>query len=383
MLPAIDYINLYRYPGGYQWLSGGLIPGASAARLGSDSVLTVGLPEASYALDLYKPPPNLFLTLAETPLSETDINRFADQYGLLGLSEGEGAVLLELKIARDDTPPTTAVENPIGHGELLSSWRREIKEIRDATTLWLALRQALSGDSGPLNRHIKWARKDLVYYDSHPDYPLPRVSWLLGIPPDTKGNSCHQEPETGDQRTLATIASSTQNSEWLRWFRAGDCIMPARYYLQKVVNEKLKNRVSPKLLWNVARNRPLDLALYFVPENLLGVAWLQFAEVINGNKPIRQCAACKGWIVISTEGTGNRSNRSTCSNACRMKVYYGRQLKARELSERGLSIKQIAKSLRADEQSVHSWVGSKNSGHKARKPKSLKAERRTKQPSRS
>jgi hypothetical protein len=368
MLPAIDYINLYRYPGGYQWLSGRLIVGAAAAQLESDSVFTVGLPEGSYALELYKPPANLFLTLAETPLSEAEIKRFADQYGLLGLSGGEGTVLLELK-ARDDASPATAVQNPIGHGELLSSWRREIKEIRDATTLWLALRQALSGDSDRLNRHIKWARKDLVYYDSHPDDPLPRVSWFLGIPPDTKGNACHKEPEAGDQRTLVTIASSTQNSEWLKWFRAGDCTMPARYYLQKVVNEKLKNRVSPKLLWNVPRNRPLDLALYFVPENLLGVVWLQFAEVINGNRPIRQCAACKSWIVISTERTGNRSNRSTCSNACRMKVYYGRQLKARELSERGLSIRQIAKSLRADEQSVRTWVDSKKSGHKARKRK--------------
>jgi hypothetical protein len=375
MLAAIDYINLYRYPGGYQWVSSELISGTSPARQRSDSVLTVGLPEGSYDLALYKPPPNLFLALAETTLSETDIKRFADQYGLLGLNPSDGAVLLGLKIAPGDALPLATLlqdgvdGRALGNGELLSSWRKEIKEIRDATQLWLALRQAVSGDSSRLTRHIKWGRNDLVYYDSHPDYPLPRTSWMLGIPPDRKANSSTKDPEISEQRTIALIASDKHNSEWLKWVRAGDCTMPARYYLQQVVNEKLKNRVSAKLLWNVQRNRPHELALYFVPENLLGVAWLQFAEVINGNRPIRQCAACKSWIVISTEGSGNRSNRSTCSNACRMKVYYDRQLKARELSDQGLSIREIAKSLRADAKSVRSWIGVKRSGHQAGKSK--------------
>ena len=362
MLPAIDYINLYRYPGGYQWVSGEMVPGDACSRLRSDYVLTVGLPEGSYNLDLYKPPPNLFLTLAETPLSQEAIKQFADHYGLLGLSAGKGAVPLALKMAPGVAPSTTGAEKrALGTGELFSSWHEQIRAIRDATTLWSAIQRAAAGDSHQLIRHIKWLREDFVYYNSHPDYPLPRASLLLGIPPDTKASSFHQDPEIGDLRTLARIATPLENSEWLKRFRAGDCIMPARYYLQKTINEQLKNRVSPKLLWNVQRNRPHDLALYFVPENLLGVAWLQFAEVINGNKPIRQCAACKSWIVVSTEGAGKRSNRSTCSNACRMKVYYDRQLKARELRDESLSVKQIAKSLGTTEKSVRSWLA-KHSG---------------------
>lgn len=168
--------------------------------------------------------------------------------------------------------------------------------------------------------------------------------------------------DADEERTLAVIASPAINPGWLRWFRPGDSAMPARYYLQKSVNEKLKTRVSPKLLWNVRRNRPHDLALYFVPENLLGAIWLELAEVINGNKPLRQCAACKTWIVISTEGVGNRSNRFTCSNACRMKIYYQRKLEARRLRQQGLSVKQIAKSLGANAERVRLWVGPKGTG---------------------
>ena len=175
------------------------------------------------------------------------------------------------------------------------------------------------------------------------------------------------DTNAADKQRLV-IASTLINPEWLKLFRYGDREMATRYYLQSWVNEKLKHRVSPKLLWNVRHNRPHDLALYFVPEDLLGAVWLQFAEVINGNRPLRQCATCKTWIVISPEGIGKRSNRFTCSNACRMKVYYGRQMEARRLDRLGLSIREIAKILKADHQRVRQWVERNRTRRKGDKP---------------
>ena len=105
-------------------------------------------------------------------------------------------------------------------------------------------------------------------------------------------------------------------------------LRPAQYYLQKIVNEHLKTHVSPQLLWNVKGGRPDKLGLFFVPQSLLGFMWLQFAEAINGNRTYRQCSACHTWMVITPEGIGKRSSRLTCSNACRMKVYYGRMAQA-------------------------------------------------------
>jgi transposase len=40
-----------------------------------------------------------------------------------------------------------------------------------------------------------------------------------------------------------------------------------------------------------------------------------------------------------------------------MKVYYGRKIQARGLRQEGLSVKQIADRLAADEQAVRSWIG--------------------------
>ena len=91
--------------------------------------------------------------------------------------------------------------------------------------------------------------------------------------------------------------------------------MPAKYYLQKTVNENLRNRVSPQLLWNVRRNRPRGLALFFVPQSLIGLMWLQLAQAVNGNKQYRQCLAGKTWMLISRETAGKRSSRFSCSNA--------------------------------------------------------------------
>jgi hypothetical protein len=182
--------------------------------------------------------------LAATSLSQEAIKQFADHYGPLGLSARDGAVPLALKIASGAVPSTTGAEKrPLGTGELLSSWHEQIRAIRDATTLWSAIQGAAAGDSHQLIRHIKWLREDFVYYNSHPDYPLPRASLRLGIPPDTKASSFHQDPEIGDLRTLVSSLCP-------RRFRAG--------------------------------------ALH--PSKFSGIA-----EVVNGNKPMN-------WLMLSPSG---------------------------------------------------------------------------------
>ena len=49
-------------------------------------------------------------------------------------------------------------------------------------------------------------------------------------------------------------------------------------------------------------------------------------------------------MVISPESVGKRSSRLTCSDACRMKVYYDRNVQAQVLARQGLSAPEIARS---------------------------------------
>jgi len=241
----------------------------------------------------------------------------------------------------------------VGTGEMLSAWRRELCEMRRAVRLWTALREAQSGDMATLSNQIRWVRNDFVYYDSHMDHPLPPEARRLGIPGAVQRRLADRRD---DLRTFAVIASKEHNPEWLKLFRAGDCLMPAKYYLQRIANQQLKARVSPQLRWNVRGERPEALALFFVPQSLLGLMWLQLAEAVNGNRAYRQCSACKTWMVISPEGIGRRSSRFTCSNACRMKVYYGRIVEARRLAQQGRPIPEIAKRLNTTNQKVGGWT---------------------------
>jgi hypothetical protein len=354
---AIDDTTRWRYPGGYHWFGAetALKQGFSAktalspASTGeSDLVLTTGLPDGAYSFENYKPPPNLFLIFADTPDTKEGIKRFADQYGLLDLGQRDGAVMLPVGAAYGSPK-----KRPLGTGELLSAWQHEVREMRQAVNLWSALREAQSGDMTKLSRHIQWPRSNFVYYDNHPDRPIPAEARLLGIAGPRRSVENNGEDAF---RTIAAIASEALNPEWLKLFRVGDCLMPAKYYLQKVVNQHLKTRVSPQLLWNVRSNRRDNLSLFFVPRNLLGLMWLQLAEAINGNRQYRQCVACKTWMVISHEGVGSRSSRFTCSDACRMKVYYGRKVEARRLHQQGLSVREIAQRLSAAQQKVRGWV---------------------------
>jgi hypothetical protein len=358
---AIDDAPQWRYPGGYQWFDADAallqpkIEPSPRATSQPDFVLTTGLSAGTYESERYLPSPNLFLLFADTPDTKEGIRSFADLYGLLGLNGPDGAVMLPIGPLYG-SPRKRALST----GELFSAWRREAREMRQAVSLWSALREAQSGDMTRLSTHIRWAGNNLVYYDDQPDRPLPAEARLLGIASLFRKRTADNHED--GFRTVAVIASEKLNPHWLKLFRFGDYLMPAKYYLQKLVNEQLKARVSPQLLWNLRRNRP-DLALFFVPQNLLGLMWLQLAEAVNGNRGYRQCSACGTWMVITPEGTGSRSSRFTCSNACRMKVYYGRRVEARRLYQQGLPVREIARRLNTARQMVHGWV-------KGRKPPS-------------
>jgi hypothetical protein len=372
-MDAIDDKIAWRYPGGYQWLSARrAIRSVPVAK--SDMVLTTGLPEGAYHLESYNPPANLFLSFAETKDTQESVKQFADNYGLLGLTTG-GAVTVALPSSASGPSETAARgtgRNPgvvLGKGELFFVWCQQIQQVREAVVLWSDLQKAVWGDPTALSRHVRWC-KDLVYYDTHPELVLPP---LMGIPPSRAPERLLEAGDRKDEpRTVAIIASRWRNSEWLKYFSMGDCVMPAKYYLQRIVNENLKGKASPQLLWNVRRDRPRDLALFFVPGNLLGLIWLQLAEAINGNRQYRHCAGCKTWIVISRETVGSRSSRFTCSDACRMKVYYGRKLEARRLQQQGLGVAEIAQRIKAERRSVRQWItagGAKSAGGKTVTPR--------------
>jgi hypothetical protein len=300
---------------GYEWQSGPMLAFTADVRRHDEPAL-VALGENSRA---YKPERDLFLKFASVnPDADVEILRFANSYGLLGGGLRWIAPEPKRKNAR-----TTSVT-----GELRSYWQEHLHRMKAAVTLWEAIK---ADDSSLLASCIHWRSHDHVTYD-----------W----PPSSEF--------TTPWSTHATIASSRINSHLLERFEHGEVLKPARLYLQEVTNQSLARLVAPQLLWKASdRNQ---MGLFMVPSSLIGCLWLQLADAIAGTQKFRLCESCKKAMLVAAEGSGYRTNRKTCSNACRISLYSGRKVKARQLRDQRLSVREIAKRLDTGVEQVKRWI---------------------------
>ena len=267
----------------------------------------------------YKPEPNLFLEFASIdPDSDAEILRFANSYGLLG----GGPRWMAEEPKHKAAVPTTVT------GELRSRWQEHLHGMKAAVTLWKAIE---GEDSSVLASCIRWRSRDHVTYD------WPASSEL-----------------TTPWSTHATIAAPGINSHLLERFQYGDVLKPARLYLQEVVNGSLTKLVAPQLLWKAPDRN--EMGLYMVPKNLIGCLWLQLADAIAGFQKFRLCESCGKPMLVAAEGSGYRTNRKTCSNACRIRLYSGRKIEARQLRDQKLSVREIAKRLDTGVDQIKRWI---------------------------
>jgi hypothetical protein len=265
----------------------------------------------------YTPPKDLFFTLAQLPSDQDAILDFADRFGALGL-----------RYRRNRNPE-------LDHIETLGEWREAIDTLKQALTLWKALRD---GDQETLRTLIKWDRQGAgVVYDTHADTPFGAMS-------------------EGTRRTSAIIASKHIHPDLLAAMAPGDAVAPARAYLTRLVNENAIDLVRPQL----RLSRELDrFEFRTVAYGVLGAAWLQLAESIDDDARYRQCAnpRCGEWMVISREHPqGKRPTRRTCSDACRVMLTYLRELEAVEMKREGMTVTAIAKKLDADPAAIKRWI---------------------------
>lgn len=364
-----------RFPGGYQILHAGDVfrehalvePSHKPAAIDSedDRMITIGMSELFYELETYELSSDAFLKFAALrPLTdESGVLEFAQRFGLLGLRKGDGQIVMTVKSSNpaklEKTDPTKVPYAFPLTGEFLSAWQRESTELRKGVAVWSALRKALAGELEDLSSIIRWVKPDHVVYDSHPHLPDPPEAEQMGFEPRYRRKP-GPDLEPGEKRSLVTISSPIYNVEWRKIF-SGDIVAPAKRYLQQLLNERLDGRISTRLLWNGSEDRPETLTCYFVPDTLLSALWLQFADVITGNKTCRQCPICNEWIVVSRDTVGNRPSRRTCSNGCRQKSYNLRIAEAQRLKSEGLPPANIAQRLNTDVKRIRVWLKKKRS----------------------
>jgi hypothetical protein len=267
----------------------------------------------------------LFRNFAATDPSLDAIKSFAERFGLLGGNLRKRIVLYD---------QGRGGKHPMGFGEHVDDWTKEIMVMRLAVDLWESARQ---GDTDHLERMISWAPEgSQVRIDTHPELQLGQLP---------------QEPAYVHR---AVIADERLDPEILARFVPGDPIGPALHCMQSLINEHLHHRASPRLLWEPNRDR---LGLYIVPEGLIGALWLQFARAVERDARFRQCTECTTWFEVAP-GRG-RTDKQFCSTACRTRAYRKRQAEAVCLHGEGRPIEDIAGELESDPETVRGWIDRK------------------------
>ena len=306
--------------GGHIWLDTHVISESTR-----QPFLTHERPQAggSGRLRTYQPlqeHPALFRTFAETEPTQEGIKRFADQFGMLG---SDCSKPIPLYRNHDDR------HAPVGSGELAGAWSGEIETMRWMIDLW---EQARQGDVEALQPHIRWTEDgNAVAYDSHPDKST-------------------QELMSG-QFLWRKDSIAVEGDPVFSFFSQGDIVGPALQQVQAVINRRLKDRVSLRLLWKPHSGQR---TLYIVPTGLIGGLWLQFAQAFEQDLHYRRCAVCNSWFELAP-GRG-RADKLVCSNACRTRAYRQRQEDAVRLHREGRSIEQIAAELQTETDAVRGWI---------------------------
>jgi hypothetical protein len=141
-----------------------------------------------------------------------------------------------------------------------------------------------------LKRQLSEFRERLNTLHNHQLFPWPDVGFSLRIAPYAN-------------------CEATQTS-MMAWFE-----------VQEAVNKRVRENVTCQMIYSAEHGRA---RLQFVPTNLLGALWLQFARAVDGGREDRICAnaKCRRWIEPSENG---RSTRRYCNDACRRTAHEGRR----------------------------------------------------------
>jgi hypothetical protein len=134
--------------------------------------------------------------------------------------------------------------------------------------------------------------------------------------------------------------------------RPGKDLISIALMLASHALRKVGGQMTPDFAWNsVARQIRTRVEV----SSLNQMMALQFLSAYGTGKTFAACLVCHRWFELSP-GV-NRSDRTTCSDSCRVRAYAARRKRARELAAEGKTVRQIAKELGSkDIEKVKGWI---------------------------
>jgi hypothetical protein len=272
----------------------------------------------------------LFRNFAALTPNQDAILEFANRYGDLG--ENDWGLPLDYRRARVNAPPDTSLDEirlqrtmpetilpilkQLEHdggvvGDPLSVWRSDIREMQDCVELLELI---------DTKKSAQIAKRFRV---------TDRAARYLG--PTTQGGP--------------TIVQSRRPLQGAAAIEAGIAVLHAR------IKQRLTRRLTPRLTYDEKTGKS---ELAFSPERMRDVIWLQLAEAMCYKRRYRSCEVCAKWYEVAPDVA--RTSRMYCSTACKLKAYRRRQKTSREMRKQGKSLREIAKFVSAEMETVKGWV---------------------------
>jgi hypothetical protein len=231
-------------------------------------------------------PPEVYCPLEDAPgisrefarLQNVDsVLQFANTYGLLGLEEVRRMHAHKKEIEKA--------------GENVNLWIEEAAKLARQYSVWDLVN---SDATGELRKIIRWHGRNAV-----------TVRF-----PDTE----------------QVIADQLRNASWVKKWKPGEVIGPAKLYLIEQFNQNMLNMASPMLLLNAKEQmRPHNS-----PSSLLGAIWLEFGQIASGARRHVSCESCGKVMDV----TGLRSDKRKHSN-CVLREKMARYRNAKREMEDG------------------------------------------------
>lgn len=255
----------------------------------------------------------VFAEFAECDTNEK-ILRFADRFGRLtrekvGLPDSDDPIKFQ-------TVP----------GEPLRLWQYEAKRMKIALSFWM-------GDPEYINQRIFFeadASKDFraVYYTEKPGEPITRI-------------------------VLASSSDYTQHL--LEYLPHGDYAAAAKVIAGTMVTRAMQKHTAQS---NILMKSIGKFELRIMPENLLAVIWLSFAEAMTGERAIRRCIVCERLFEVHDE-----TSRMIFHEACRNRIKVKRSRckeKYSALIKEGTALPDVAAACKVNLKTLEYWLSLDN-----------------------
>jgi hypothetical protein len=115
--------------------------------------------------------------------------------------------------------------------------------------------------------------------------------------------------------------------------------------------QKSVTSLEPSPVWNAAK-RTIELRLQHT--DLLDFMVFQFGHALISKRKFQSCKVCGTWFQLDPKVA--RSDRTTCRDYCRLRLYRQRQAEAQELHAKGWALKRIVKKLESDTKTIKNWI---------------------------